>query len=393
MSKIKSIVAIGCKQTYNLEMASTHHNYVTVPVNGQPIHRNSHSTSYIMQAYLTAWLKIHYPPEWWASVMSRCHSDKRVKYMNVARSEGVKFSPINVEDISTTFTVDPTTKTITPGLTSIKNIGKKAAAAIIPQGTYANIDEFIAANGKNKTIMQRLILLGAFKRLHPNVRACWMWYQYKYCTGKDITLLKKEINDKLLSRWTPELIKEHIERSSASFKNQYPKRKIPKSIINWKPKPEITREKVMAFYPDDYSLSELLDFEKLYLGYYWHNPVDLYHTTPGTDIKAAKASDSQAICGVVEKLWTGKTKKDSKYGRLTISDGLNTTTILIWEDDLEEYADLLKEKVGIKVYINYDKDRDSFTLQRRGGVIAKLLTHDEYKQERSTAILEDEYVS
>lgn len=344
---------------------------------GRYAFNKSHAAAYIMDAYLTAWFKVHFPPEWWASVMSDCHPDKRVKYMNVARAEGVKFGAINIEDMTVNFAVDPITLMITPGLTSIKGVGDSVVSKIRLKSTYTDIDEFVAINGKNKTLIQRLILLGAFQKYHPNIRATWMWYQYKYCT--DTSDLKKDIRGRLLVEWTPEYLKQYIEGQIAHFKTLHPKRKIPVSITNYKPKAKDSRDQVMALYPEDYSLKERLDFEKEYLGYYWHSPMDLYQTIPGATIKAVKNGDSIIICGVIEKIWKGKTKRDNPYGRVTISDGLNTASVILWENELEACAEYLKEKVGIKIYVDYDHNRDTFTLQRRNYAISRLLTIDDHK--------------
>lgn len=376
---IVSIEAIGVHSVYSPEMLSSQHDYA-IDVN-HPIAANSHSCAYIMAAYLTAWFKIHFTPEWWASVMSDCHPDKRVKYMNVARSEGVKFGAINVEDISVNFAVDPTTLMITPGLTSIKGVGDSAVKDITLVSTYSDIDDFVLKNGKNKTVLQRLILLGAFQRYHSNIRATWMWYQYKYCTGQDITELKKEVRAHLLEGWTEDKIKAEVERQAAEFKIQYPKRKIPPKIVNWKPKAKDDRDRVMALYSEDYTLKERLDFEKEYLGYYWHSPMDLYHINPDSTIKAAKDGDSVVVCAVVEKVWMGKTKRESPFARVSISDGLNTATLILWENELALCQSYLREKVGIRIYVDYDSKRGTFTLQRRSYApsIHRLDTIEEHK--------------
>ena len=365
---IASMEYAGEVDVYSPEMLSNQHNYSIG--DGHPIAANSHSTSYIMIAYLTAWLKVHFPSEWWAAVMSECHREKLTKYMNIARSEGVKFGAINVEAISPSFTVDALTSTVTPGLTSIKGIGESAVEKLKPVGKYNNIDDFVEQNGKSKTIIERLIKLGAFQRYHKNIKATWMWYQYAYCTGKEITELRKEVRAMLLGdKWTPEAIEEQRRLFINDFKMSFPKRKkIPPKILNWQPKADDSRENVMALYPNDYTLKERLKFEKEFLGYYWHSPMDLYHTEPGRSIKEAKESpDGDGVLEVViEKFWKGKTKQMKDYARVTVSDGLNTATVIIWEDGLEQCANYIgREGLGIRFRVNYDPERDSFTVLNR----------------------------
>ena len=326
----------------------------------------SHSCAYILVAYWCAFLKVHFAPEWWAAVMSGCHSDRVPKYMNTARREGVKFGPIDIENIHSEFSVDANLE-VMPGLTSVRGIGDKASAKLIGCHKYADVDAFVLANGKAKTVMEPMIKLGAFQRYHNNIKATWMWYLYKYCSGKEITQLKAVIRAKLTIAWTPDKIKAECERRTADFRKFNPKKKIPSAVSNWKPPINDTRENVMALYSDDFTLNERLKFEKHYLGYYWHSPLDLYETSGATI-----ASVKEALGGfgklevVVEKLVESKTKNDKSMGRLHITDGLSNCTIVLWHDQLEVLRPYLKEGWGIQVEVKYDKERDSFTLAKSG---------------------------
>lgn len=366
-TKIASMRYLGRRQTYNLRMASSQHNYLTSPKVGQPVHANSHSCAYILVAYWCGWLKTHFAPEWWASVMSGCHADRVPTYMNTARLEGVKFGAIDVENITSAFSVDRNLQ-VTPGLTSIKGVGENSAARLEGRRSYTDIDNFIEINGKSKSIMEPLIKLGAFKRYHPNAYATWMWYKYRYCTGKDITALRKEIAGRLLAlKWTPESIEVERQRQIDTFKTQCPRRKkIPNKILNWKPKVDDSRADVMALFQDDFTFVDVLGFEKQYLGYYWHSPLDIYETKPGLTIKAARGKDGIRceVQGVIEKLEIGKTKTGSKMGRLHITDGLSKGMVIIWQDQLEVIGPYLKDGMGISLMVVYDQSRNSFTLAK-----------------------------
>lgn len=363
-ARIKNIRSVGVRRTFNIEMASGQHNYITCDEVGQPIHKNSHSCSYILVAYWCAWLKAHFAPEWWSSVMSRCHSDRIPRYMNTARLEGVKFGNIDISNLTRSFSVSKDLK-VTPGLISIKGIGDKAANKIAGQHEYADIDEFVYKNGKAKTVIEPLIKLGAFSKLHPNLKATWMWYQYRYCSGKDITKLRKEIRSMLLGGWTDDEINKERKRQADEYFKLYPNRKsIPAKIKNWTPKVDDSRDNVMALYEDDFSLAEILEFEKYYLGYYWHSPLDLYDANLEHTIENVKNSEFGVgyVDGVVEKLIETKTRFDKKMGKLIITDGLSECTIMIWEDQLVSIREFAKEGKGFKFYVVYDNNRYNFTL-------------------------------
>lgn len=321
----------------------------------------SHSVAYMVMAYWCLWLKSHFPEEWWATVMSYCDHDRLIRYMNVARMEGAKFGAINVERLTSTFSVDPKTRVITPGLLSLKGIGKKTAEKLTTSRSYTDIDDFIMTHGKQKSVMERLILLGAFNKYHKSIKGTWMWYQYKYCTGKDITVLKEKIRTELLKSWTPDKIDAERKRQIDTFKKDHPKRKLPAKIANWMPKPHDDRESIMALF-DEYTAKEILEFEKQYLGYYWHSPMTLYKTSEETTINEAKEHGIMEV--VIDSLVVKKTKKGNSMGRLSVTDGLQTTNVVIWQDQLDECKEYLKPGVGVKLYVTYDEHWNSFTLSK-----------------------------
>ena len=80
---------------------------------------------------------------------------------------------------------------------------------------------------------------------------------------------------------------------------------------------------------------------------------------------------------IVEKIAKAKTKNDKTFARVLVSDGLMSTTLVLWENDLED-CDFLEKDAGVKAWVNYDKERDSFTLQRRNFALSKLETIEDY---------------
>lgn len=393
--KIISTRSLGVKRVYSPEMAGNQHNYITQ--NSKAVHKNSHSVSYCLMALRCLWLKAHFAPEWWASVMSGCHRDKLIRYMGVARFEGWKpteitdlgtfksdvkvksviFDTLNVNNLTSDFTV--TGNSVNQGMVGIKGIGETASATFQGISNCSNIDEFIEAkNGKDKIVLERFIKLGAFKNIpgHHNSKALWTYYQYKYCSGKEITALKKEIKAKLLAAdgWDEEKIKAEIERQIFEYKAAYPKRlKIPPKITNWKPVVEddscMAVLKVLNNEPD-FSLSEVLRFEMEYFGYYLHSPLDLYYIGGNSSIDNAKKTKSAKIEAVVTNFEFAVTKKGKQYGRLKISDGVQECLVMIWTNELSiQEAENLVAGAGISLNVDYDDTRNIFTLQRNDKIM------------------------
>jgi len=365
--------------------------------------------------------------------MSRCDQKKLPRYMSASRAEGVKFGEIDINHMTINMTAHAGHRAIggqpavALGLISLKKVGVKMAPQFADgvddePNEYVDIDAFIASKGKNKILLERLIKLGSFQYVHSNIKATWMWYIHKYCTGeikipwedvweespfveyrgfvcdpdkfKDInrTVRGASITDRVFSfitvaqlkqyhrvlslavdNWTEERVLAERERLIREFKVNFPKRKIPKKVIEFSPTPDESRDRIMSFYPDDYDLKEILQFELEFLGYYWHSPIDLYHTDGGASVEHAKMTGNlEAV--VVEKHLARTKTKNRPFIRLIVNDGTQTTLVLIWESEIGlQDKGLFEKDSGIRLKVEYDSDRNSFTLAR-GSVIKPLWT-------------------
>lgn len=343
----------------------------------------SHGVAYCLVAHRCLWLKAHFPEEWWAAVMSYCDQDKLVRYTNVARNEGAVFLPIDIGHMTVNFTavpdsprlthLEPSNGYIVPGLISMKGVGEKAAQTFAGTGQYESIDDFVAKRGRHKILLERLIKLGAFKKLpgHENSQAVWIWYQFKYCSGTDITKLKQNIGDQVLEleswkasgAWNQHLIELERQKQAEEFKNVYPKRKVPAKIENWYPKPIVTLEKIVRIYTNDFKVNELLNFEEEFLGYHVHSPLAVYRTKGNGTIAEAKTDGK--LEAVITGVSVSRTKTDKLMCRLALTDGQQIATLILWQDSyLGTDKSILKKGVGIRAIVNYDANHDSFTLQR-----------------------------
>lgn len=365
---------------------------------GRYAFNRSHAVSYCLVALRCLWLKAHFAPEWWAAVMSDCHPDKLVRYMGIARAEGwrptditklgtavcdestktVVFDTLNVNNLTSNFTV--TGNVVNQGMIGIKGIGENAAEQFEGRVEFADIDDFIEKKGgKKKAVLERFIKLGAFKYIdgHKNSRALWMYYQYKYCSGKDITKLRNDIKNELLKRanWNDDTIAAERQRQINEYRKAYPnRRKIPEKFNNWVPKPDDSRENIMALYDNDFSLEELLAYEKEYLGYYLHSPLDLYDIQGQCTIENAKNSpeDDPKLEVVITDIDFKESKNGKEYCRLQVSDGIQDALVFIWGNELRnQRAEHLVVGTGVQMFVEYDELRGTFTLCRNE-IIMKL---------------------
>ena len=91
----------------------------------------SHSAAYAYLAYVTAYLKTHYPVEFMSALLTSemGNTDKVVKYINECREMGIPVLPPDVNSSGRDFSPDG--QGIRIGLCAIRNVGAGAADSII----------------------------------------------------------------------------------------------------------------------------------------------------------------------------------------------------------------------------------------------------------------------
>ena len=136
----------------------------------------SHSAAYALLAYHTAWLKVHYPAEFFAANMSveMGDTDKLKILFGDALKMGLTFE---VPDINRgDYRFEPiSARSVRYGLGAIKGTGQQAIAAIVAArkegGPFTSLFDFcvrVDRSKMNKRTVEALIKGGAFDNLHLN---------------------------------------------------------------------------------------------------------------------------------------------------------------------------------------------------------------------------------
>ena len=133
----------------------------------------SHSAAYAYLAYVTAYLKAHYPVDFLAALLTSetGNTAKVVKYINECRDMGIQILPPDVNASEWSFTPDGD-KSIRFGLGAVKNVGQSAVEAIARArqevGRFRSLDEFcekVDVGGVNRRMIESLIKAGAMDTL------------------------------------------------------------------------------------------------------------------------------------------------------------------------------------------------------------------------------------
>jgi DNA polymerase-3 subunit alpha len=148
----------------------------------------SHATCYAWVSYQTAWLKAHYPAEFFAANMSCNLNDMEeiTKIMDDCRRWQIQVLGPDINESATEFTVNKKGN-IRFGMGGIKGVGANVINAVIAErekgGPFASIFDFVERMPLgviNRKVIECLVYAGAFDGFSEMTRS-----QYFFETGKD----------------------------------------------------------------------------------------------------------------------------------------------------------------------------------------------------------------
>jgi DNA polymerase-3 subunit alpha len=255
----------------------------------------SHSAAYAYLAYVTAYLKAHYPVEFMSALLTSetGNTAKVVKYINECRDLGIRVLPPDVNASDMHFTPDG--DAIRFGLGAIKNLGAAAVQAIVNArsecGPFETLEDFcenVDLSAINRRIIENLIKSGAMDSLRA--------------TRAQLFALIDSAIESGQRAW-----RDRASGQGGLFAGIVEPRKVRKplpDIPDWTAKEKLAGEKeTIGFYVTGHPLDEFRDKVKE-LG-----------THDSSNLEGLNRGDEVAICGVV----TGLQRKRNKEGKLWAS--------------------------------------------------------------------------
>jgi DNA polymerase III subunit alpha len=395
--KIISKEYLGEQEVYDIGVASINgaHNFV---LNNGLVASNcfnkAHSVSYSMLTYITAYLKAHYPAEFFTALMStrsktlqpKSWAVKAPEYISEAKRFGVEVLPPSVNKSGFEFTIHGSE--VYFGLNAIRDVGKTAAKAIIKargNTPFKDIKDFlnrINLQKVNTKVFEALVHAGAFDKMgySRNSLIDFTSNLYKYIKDledykqREIDYIEREAHNervsplierrnflrneikKISNRINKGKEKENdveslhlYEEELQPLEDQNLKRLPPLAKKDLPEFPEIARTKFVPL-----TLKQIMD-QANYIGcYIGGHPLDLIQVSkkdldtliPGVDAK---------IAGVVLSIKQIKTRAGKEMAFIEIDDSTRNAEIVlfptIWEKVKEQgiqEADIIKAKVKVE---------------------------------------------
>ena len=300
----------------------------------------SHATAYGIISYRTAYLKAHYPAEYFTALLTSVldNAGKVREYIADAARFGVRVLPPDINTSGERFTADG--RNIRFGLLAIKNVGRNFAKAVINNRSASKYSSFVDFVSRmidadlNKRTVEYLIKCGAFDSFGVPRSALMQCY------------------DKIIDS-------EH-DRSKNNIAGQMDLFSQASGVST----------SVRYSYPDipEYSLRELLLLEKESSGMYFSGHLidgfskHLEKLSPDkiSEIIEQSGYDSEGgekyrdksqvkIAGIITSKRTKVTKNGDAMAFITLEDRFAEIEVIVFAKSYGKYANILEEEAAVVI--------------------------------------------
>ena len=327
---------------------------------GGYLFNKSHSYSYAVLCFETAWFKAHYPTYFFKALFNQ-NKDKAGainKYILDARYFNVDIMPPNINHSGMNFTVDK--DKVLFGLSAIGGIGESLSKQIIEErennGIYKSFDDLIQRLSLGKASVIALIKSGAIPCKNKREKLI-SYLKSEYQPSKFSEVQSLPTYKKLEEDWNIDLKKYVIPSSGKRI--VYDK----EALLT-----EYNRLKKIQFEENQkVRFKKYIDDNKKYLEdeQFWEfqtlqvfindNPFDAAYTflTPFEDVPDGEKC---TLVGIIAKVQKKKDKNGKQFAYINIYSSFGLVEGIVWHSQLKEYEDLVKK--GQQVAILCKKDSE-----------------------------------
>jgi DNA polymerase-3 subunit alpha len=294
----------------------------------------SHSAAYAFLAFVTAYLKAHYPVDFMAALLTSETGNvaKVVKYINECREMNIRVLPPDVNASEYTFTPvrDDKGDAIRFGLGAVKNVGQSAVEAIIKARTE----------------------LGRFKSV------------YQFCEHADMQAINRRVMESLVKAGAMDLLEgtraqlllaldAAIETGNRAAKDRDSGQA---GLFGGGPSEEPHPEPALPK-ANDWTLKEKLQGEKELLGFYvTGHPLDNYEDKiaelakhDSTKLEGLEKGAEVALCGMITGVQKKRNREGKPWASLVIEDRSGNIEAMVFTTQYEALQSLLVEDQAVLI--------------------------------------------
>ena len=325
---------------------------------GGYLFNKSHSYSYAVLCFETAWFKAHYPTYFFKALFNQ-NKDKAGainKYILDARYFDVNVMPPNINHSGMNFTVN--NDKVLFGLSAIGGIGESLSKQIIEErennGIYKSFDDLIQRLSLGKASVIALIKSGAIPCKNKREKLI-SYLKSEYQPLKFSEVQSLPTYKKLEEDWNINLKKYVIPSSGKRI--VYDKEALLAEYNRLK-KIQFEENQKVRFqkYIDDNKKyledEQFWEFQTLQV-FINDNPFDAAYTflTPFEDVPDGEKC---TLVGIIAKVQKKKDKNGKQFAYINIYSSFGLVEGIVWHSQLKEYEDLVKK--GQQVAILCKKD-------------------------------------
>ncbi len=281
----------------------------------------SHSASYALIAYQTAWLKTHYPAAFMAAVLTSDmdRTEKVIMMLDDCQAQKLHVTPpdINLSDYHFKVIDDGH---LMYGLGAIKGVGEAAIENIVNEraqnGVFKDLFDFcqrVDLRKVNRRVLEALIKSGCFDSL-----------------GKHRATLMASLNNALQQA---EQSTQDQLTGQHDLLGMIPATQAPQyiEVKNWRDEEQLQGEKeTLGFYLTGHPLNHYL------------NELANFTTCRIAELNPAEHKNAR-IAGIITNVRTRQTKRGDRIGIFTLDDGTSSIEGVCFSEPFQKYRHLLVE--------------------------------------------------
>ena len=313
----------------------------------------SHSAAYSLVAYQTAWLKVYYPAEFMAALMSSVVDkiDDVVAYIAQCREmgrfiprvgrEGIEVLAPHVNESNWKFTVvGEGVGRIRFGLGAIRGVGEGAVRSIIAareaEGPFTTMFDLLVRIDLrlcNKRVLEALICAGALDGFEEKGMG-----RNQLLAGLDAAFANAQMIQKERESAQDSFFDMLLGGGDAETATLVQAPPLPK-VEKWTETERLAREKeILGFFISGHPLNR------------YREDVALYEARTNTSLlKHQKDARVELACVVTESARQISKKDGSEWGRITVEDFHGTATVLAFGDSWAKYKEVLKQDAPVLI--------------------------------------------